>query len=104
MVKLELGDKDHWDQSNDLAMMFQGTYQTDFYRRLHKLLHRDLVFRQNLRQSREILNGLRHEKEELDRAWCELSQTEAHHRSINPTPLKKSYDLIAAPDLSGRFN
>ncbi len=101
MVKLELGEKDHWDQSNDLAMMFQGTYQTDFYRRLHKLLHRDLTFRQNLR---EAPDGSHQEREDLDRAWRELSQTEAHHRSLNPTPLKKAYDLIAAPDLSGRFN
>ncbi len=104
MVKLELGEKDHWDQSDDLAMMFQGTYQTDFYRRLHKLLHRELTFRQKLRQTPDGSSGSHHEKEELDRAWCELSQTEAHHRSVNPTPLKKSYDLIAAPDLSGRFN
>jgi anaerobic magnesium-protoporphyrin IX monomethyl ester cyclase len=104
MVKLELGEKDHWDQSNDLAMMFQGTYQTDFYRRLHKLLHRDLIFRQNLREAAGGLLGSNLERDELDRAWCELSQTEAHHRSVNPTPLKKAYDLIAAPDLSRRFN
>jgi anaerobic magnesium-protoporphyrin IX monomethyl ester cyclase len=104
MVKLELGEKDHWDQSNDLAMMFQGTYQTDFYRRLHKLLHRDLVFRQNFRKAPDGPLGSNQEGAELDRAWCELSRTEAHNRSFNPTPLKKSYDLIAAPDLTGRFN
>ena len=28
MVRAQLGEKDHWDDSNDLAMMFQGTYQT----------------------------------------------------------------------------
>ncbi len=103
MVKLELGEKDHWDQSNDLAMMFQGTYQTDFYRRLHKLLHRDLTLRQKLRETPEA-PAIHAQLEDLDRAWCELGQTEARHRSVNPTPLKKSYDSIAAPDLSRRFN
>jgi len=34
MVAASLGAKDHWDDSADLAMMFQGTYQTAFYREL----------------------------------------------------------------------
>jgi anaerobic magnesium-protoporphyrin IX monomethyl ester cyclase len=45
MVAASLGAKDHWDDSADLAMMFQGTYRTAFYRELHDLLHRDLELR-----------------------------------------------------------
>jgi anaerobic magnesium-protoporphyrin IX monomethyl ester cyclase len=48
MVKAQLGDQDHWQDSNDLAMMFQGTYQTPFYRHLHRLLHKELRLRQRL--------------------------------------------------------
>jgi anaerobic magnesium-protoporphyrin IX monomethyl ester cyclase len=48
MVKAQLGDQDHWHDSNDLAMMFQGTYQTPFYRHLHRLLHKELRLRQSL--------------------------------------------------------
>ncbi len=49
MVQTSLEDKDHWDDSGDLAMMFEGTYQTPFYRRLHGLLHDDLNLRLRLR-------------------------------------------------------
>ncbi|HEX2164925.1 MAG TPA: radical SAM protein, partial [Thermoanaerobaculia bacterium] len=45
MVAAELGARDHWLESNDLAMMFRGTYTTAFYRRLHDFLHRDLAAR-----------------------------------------------------------
>ncbi|HEY4341981.1 MAG TPA: radical SAM protein, partial [Steroidobacteraceae bacterium] len=31
-VKAQLGAKTHWQDSNDLAMMFQGTYGSEFYR------------------------------------------------------------------------
>ena len=103
MVKQELGEKDHWDESNDLAMMFQGTYQTEFYRSLHKLLHRDLTVRQKLAKDPACAESLC-ALEELNRAWCELSRTEARHRSLNPTPMRRQFDLIQAPDLSRRWN
>jgi anaerobic magnesium-protoporphyrin IX monomethyl ester cyclase len=38
-VKRQLGQKSHWRESNDLAMMFHGTYVSDFYRTVRDLLH-----------------------------------------------------------------
>jgi anaerobic magnesium-protoporphyrin IX monomethyl ester cyclase len=38
-VKAQLGSKTHWQDSNDLAMMFQGTYGSEFYRAVRDLLH-----------------------------------------------------------------
>jgi anaerobic magnesium-protoporphyrin IX monomethyl ester cyclase len=38
-VKEQLGTKTHWQDSNDLAMMFRGTYDSDFYRVVRDLLH-----------------------------------------------------------------
>ena len=38
-VKEQLGGKTHWDDSGDLAMMFQGTYSSAFYRTVRDLLH-----------------------------------------------------------------
>jgi anaerobic magnesium-protoporphyrin IX monomethyl ester cyclase len=38
-VKAQLGLKTHWQDSNDLAMMFQGTYGSEFYRTVRDLLH-----------------------------------------------------------------
>jgi len=42
-VKRELGTKRNWDQSNDLDMMFFGTYRSEFYRSVRNLLHDQLT-------------------------------------------------------------
>ena len=39
LVKEQLGSKRHWQESNDLEMMFHGTYTSDFYRIVRNLLH-----------------------------------------------------------------
>ena len=38
-VKKELGEKENWSDSDELAMMFKGTFNTSFYRVLHRLVH-----------------------------------------------------------------
>src|SRR5580658_4348594 len=38
-VRQQLGRKTHWRESNDLDMMFHGTYVSDFYRAVRDLLH-----------------------------------------------------------------
>ena len=39
-VRQKLGEKHNWVDSQDLAMMFAGTYVADFYRTLHKVTHK----------------------------------------------------------------
>lgn len=41
-VKMELGVKQNWTDSDDLAMMYQGTYSTDYYRILYRVTHHEL--------------------------------------------------------------
>jgi anaerobic magnesium-protoporphyrin IX monomethyl ester cyclase len=38
-VKAQLGDKQNWVDSDDLAMMYRATYAPDFYRTLHAVVH-----------------------------------------------------------------
>jgi len=38
-VKDQLGAKKNWEDSADLAMMYEGPYPTGFYRALHGLVH-----------------------------------------------------------------
>lgn len=45
-VKVELGDKQNWTDSDELAMMFKGSFNTDFYKTLQRLVHR--MFRKQL--------------------------------------------------------
>jgi anaerobic magnesium-protoporphyrin IX monomethyl ester cyclase len=40
-VKGELGAKQNWQDSNDLAMLYNGPFSTAFYRQLHTVLHRE---------------------------------------------------------------
>src|SRR5688572_6608310 len=42
-VKQQLRGKTHWQESNDLEMMFEGTYRSDFYRGLRDLLHAEVT-------------------------------------------------------------
>ncbi len=40
-VKLELGSKRNWQDSDDLAMLYRGPFTTAFYRQLHTVLHKE---------------------------------------------------------------
>ncbi len=101
MVQAELGEKTHWQDSNDLAMMFQGTYQTPFYRKLRQLVHRDLELRLKLRAGEE---NLKTEMDGLNDDWRELERLEPSSRSAVPTAVHRSYAVLPAPDLSQTWN
>jgi len=45
-VKMELGDKQNWIDSEDLAMLYRGPYPSEFYRILHRLIHHEFRLRQ----------------------------------------------------------
>jgi len=45
-VKLELGEKQNWVDSQDLAMLYRGPFPTEFYRRLHTRVHHEFRMRQ----------------------------------------------------------
>ena len=56
-VKQQLGEKQNWVDSQDLALMFSGEYTPDFYRALHKVTHKKF----RIWQGMDILkNGLSH--------------------------------------------
>ncbi len=40
-VHAQLGARQNWVDSEDLAMLYQGPYSTAFYRQLHRVLHRE---------------------------------------------------------------
>lgn len=51
-VKAQLGAKQNWSDSDDLDMMFSGTYAPAFYKRLHRHLHHMYRLRKDLTQLR----------------------------------------------------
>jgi anaerobic magnesium-protoporphyrin IX monomethyl ester cyclase len=52
-VRSQLGDKRHWVDSDDLDMMYEGPFATEFYRQLHTVLHTELRAR---RRGRELID------------------------------------------------
>ena len=112
MVREQLGAKTNWVDSNDLAMMFEGTYQSPFYRKLHQVLHQDLELRHKIADRRSQIadwdesrtHDLLSAIDELNADWLELGRLEVLHRSVAPTLLARSYDKPAAPDLSREWN
>jgi anaerobic magnesium-protoporphyrin IX monomethyl ester cyclase len=74
MVKDQLGAQRNWTDSDDLAMMFEGTYSGAFYKRVRDLLHEEATVPIAERSS-------------LDARWVELSHEEPRHRSVAPTRL-----------------
>jgi anaerobic magnesium-protoporphyrin IX monomethyl ester cyclase len=79
LVKAQLGDKTHWRESNDLEMMFAGTYTSDFYRAVRNLLH-DQVTLQSRHPHAE--NSEQHQaKRALESGWNDLLAREAQYRS-----------------------
>jgi len=44
-VKIQLGEKQNWIDSQDLAMLYHGPYPTEFYRVLHTRVHHEFRLR-----------------------------------------------------------
>ena len=66
-VKAQLGLKQNWTDSDDLAMLYQGPFPQDFYRVLHRVVHGEfrlrkawLALRRGSISARRILSLPRH--------------------------------------------
>ena len=79
LVKAQLGGKTHWQESNDLDMMFHGTYTSDFYRAVRNLMHDQVA----LQSSDSPADGddANRARIALDRRWRELLGREAQYHS-----------------------
>jgi anaerobic magnesium-protoporphyrin IX monomethyl ester cyclase len=92
MVKAQLGEKTNWVDSDELAMMFRGTYQTPFYKKLHRVLHLHL----------DRVHG--RQAAEFEAELAELMRLESACRNANPTMIVKDYSEPAQPDLTRMWN
>jgi anaerobic magnesium-protoporphyrin IX monomethyl ester cyclase len=79
IVKAQLGTKTHWQDSNDLAMMFRGTYSSEFYRLVRDLLHAQV----SLQARAPAQADPRHCRlqEALEWRWRQLIALEPQHRT-----------------------
>jgi anaerobic magnesium-protoporphyrin IX monomethyl ester cyclase len=54
-VKRQLGAKQNWVNSEDLHLMFSGEYPPDFYRLLHRVVHKKFIIWRGVRAARSML-------------------------------------------------
>jgi anaerobic magnesium-protoporphyrin IX monomethyl ester cyclase len=78
LVKAQMRAKTHWRESNDLDMMFHGTYTSDFYRTVRNLLHDQITL-----QTAPPSGSLEHRRavQALEQRWQELMTDERKYRS-----------------------
>ena len=79
LVKSQLRGKTHWHESNDLEMMFHGTYTSDFYRAIRDLLHDQISLQTAACGSHEHPRVA----DAIDPRWQELLNDELKYRSYS---------------------
>jgi anaerobic magnesium-protoporphyrin IX monomethyl ester cyclase len=78
LVKEQLNGKTHWQDSGDLAMMFRGTYSSEFYRAIRNLLHEQVSVGQL--DAAGHAERYHQAKRRLARRWAALQSSESHFR------------------------
>lgn len=56
-VKAELNQKANWTDSDDLALMFTNTYPPDYYKRLHRYLHKKFRRKQGISRIQKFIRN-----------------------------------------------
>lgn len=67
-VKDQLGGKQNWTDSDELALMFRNTHRPAFYKRLHRYVHKRFRRRQALNEWRNIVHAPLRKRPDLRRA------------------------------------
>lgn len=84
-VEEQLGEKTNWSDSEDISMMFQGSYTDEFYRALHDALHAQ-VDSWNSVASRSRKTA----EPDASELWKAVERLERKCRNPRPTVLPRS--------------
>jgi anaerobic magnesium-protoporphyrin IX monomethyl ester cyclase len=87
-VSEQLGKKRNWSDSDDLAMMFQGTYRSEFYKALRDALHFEVENRNGASGTSLSANGVSGNETggRLEELWRKVEEMETTHANADPTP------------------
>ncbi len=92
-VKVQLGAKRNWSDSDDLCVMFKGTYTDKFYHAIRDALHLEVERRHtpspDMQQAREIAE-----------AWRIVEALEPLSRNLHPTELPYAPHACGMPSNS----
>jgi anaerobic magnesium-protoporphyrin IX monomethyl ester cyclase len=79
-VKQQLGAKQNWSDSDDLCVMFRGTYTDKFYRAVRDALHKEV-------ETWKPTSAKEKYAEESAELWKVVNSLEPTSRNANPTEL-----------------
>jgi radical SAM superfamily enzyme YgiQ (UPF0313 family) len=87
-VRAQLGKKTNWSDSEDLSMMFQGSYTDEFYRALHDALHAQVdTWHSGHNAGVAVKENHDHSAPRLDDLWERVVYLEKICRNSQPTVL-----------------
>ena len=116
-VKAQLGEKQNWNSSADLAMLYHGPFTTEFYRQLHTVVHQEFRLRTGWIELKRVISHpsrwrLPHARlitASLYRwatlPWARWRLTRLEHRSppaIAPLPVALNQQEAAQPSAQSR--
>jgi anaerobic magnesium-protoporphyrin IX monomethyl ester cyclase len=111
-IRQQLGSKQNWQDSSDMAMLYRGPYSTAFYRRLHVVLHREYRARKYGRELRSLLSRpgrpqLKHLKHAIAMVYYTLALPlerlrlrhleTAPHQGVSPLVPQLTHEQAATP-------
>ena len=94
-VRHDMATRQNWYDSADLAMLYQGTFGTAFYRQLHTVVHKDY----RSRKAWQTLKALAAQPTRLRPSHLRLASSALYHRLTLPRALKTLDALAQAPAL-----
>jgi radical SAM superfamily enzyme YgiQ (UPF0313 family) len=89
-VRVQLGQKRNWTDSDDLCIMFKAAYKTEFYRAVRDALHAEVDSWRELEVTVE-------KKSQIDALWRNVDELEPVSRDMEAL---RSMDVIASPPSS----
>ena len=98
----QLGAKQNWTDSDDLAMMYEGPFSTDFYRLLHRVVHKEFRLRRRhtggLGWRRTAARAVAAGTLPVDR-WrlSRLARGSARHVASMPPPMARERAALPSP-------
>lgn len=102
-VKLQFGEKQNWHDSGDFEMMYHGPFSTEFYRKLHVVLHKEYRARKTWRGLTSGSKGARrsprrllHEVGSMAYNWATLP---LERRRLDRLAAQSHHGLIALPTI-----
>ena len=91
-VRMQLGPKRNWTDSDDLCIMFKAAYSTDFYRAVREALHAEVDSWQQSNEQKQ--HGTR-----VSALWRTVYQLEPMSRVPGAFTFPESLDIIASSSI-----